>query len=348
MGPSGPENPAMADIPILEVVRKALEAQREAAMNEAKAFSEQLERERTQLAEEKEKFEIEKAAWNEATGLAKAILENRDVVVTLDVGGMAFKTSIETMASKKGSLFAALVATEARRYYFIDRDPMYFPHILNILRGARVPEGVLKEPGFIDELKFYGLETPMPPTKVTTPALDVINIFGELARRYKISPGCREDLVNAGVVDIYISRHGNPGHHPCRLIDTGIYCNIESSFKIKGPMSFTVRFKKGIRVCPTRYGFASNEDKKPYNWNFEGSNDDETWTILREHKEEEGYPDRFKVTKNGWTVEAKGVFFKYFRILSTGPVKNNSAGPDYWPLSLGCLEILGLLEQEDS
>jgi hypothetical protein len=334
----------MAESSALETMRKALEAQREATMNWEKAFSEQLEHERAKLAEEKAKFDSDQAAWNEATALSEAVLDGMDYIVTLDVGGIEFKTSVATMVSKKLSLFNALLTTKRSVHYFIDRDATYFPHILNILRGAHVPKEILENPGFIDDLKFYKLEASLP--KKATPATKVVNIFGELARRFEIESNYRERLVSEGIVDVCISRHGNASVNPSRLIDSSSLLLIESLFRIKGEMAFSVIFKKGIRVCPTKYTFASTTSKKPCNWRLEGSfKGPVPWTILREHKDEDGYPNEPNIYKDGWDVDAKGVFYEVLRIVSTGPVVNDSDGPEYWPLVLGRLEFLGHIKE---
>lgn len=59
-------------------------------------------------------------------------------IVTLNVGGACFVTRHVTLASSQ-SFFSAIVrAHPDESELFIDRDPMYFRHVLNWMRGARV------------------------------------------------------------------------------------------------------------------------------------------------------------------------------------------------------------------
>ncbi len=62
--------------------------------------------------------------------------------IKLNVGGVCFKTGLETLRSVQGSLFAEMFSgsgftvekDEEDSAYFIDRDGSHFRHILNFLR----------------------------------------------------------------------------------------------------------------------------------------------------------------------------------------------------------------------
>jgi hypothetical protein len=73
----------------------------------------------------------------------KRKLEPRQEIVKLDVGGIHFKTTLQTLRQTNhfpNQLFAILFATEdwklhcEEEYYYIDYDPELFRHLLNLLR----------------------------------------------------------------------------------------------------------------------------------------------------------------------------------------------------------------------
>ena len=87
----------------------------------------------------------------------------------LDVGGNRFKVSRYTLKSAEGSIFAGietvkpLPGSTSTPTYFIDRDPKFFPIILNYLRNGDVhPSTLPDERGQLHALsfesKFYKLE----------------------------------------------------------------------------------------------------------------------------------------------------------------------------------------------
>ena len=63
-----------------------------------------------------------------------------ETIVYLNVGGVVFQTLRSTLETS--TFFEALLRTDPDRYeFFVDRDPTYFRHILNWLRGIRyVPD----------------------------------------------------------------------------------------------------------------------------------------------------------------------------------------------------------------
>ena len=79
--------------------------------------------------------------------------------VYLNVGGVCFATSVETLRSKKGFFRTLSQRASSDDAVFVDRDPTHFRHVLNFLRGVRhLPDDVsaLKELAW--EADFYGLE----------------------------------------------------------------------------------------------------------------------------------------------------------------------------------------------
>uniref|UniRef100_A0A6B2L3L1 BTB domain-containing protein n=1 Tax=Arcella intermedia TaxID=1963864 RepID=A0A6B2L3L1_9EUKA len=106
------------------------------------------------------------------------------------------------------------------------------------------------------------------------------------------------------------------------------------------PNSFLcLQFQK-IRVRPNYYCiWPHNSDTSYYarNWNFEGSNDDVKWTVIREHKNDGSFQS--PKTPIAWPLECNN-FFSYFRVISTGP---NKSGSHYY-LTFSALEIYGSIQ----
>ncbi|XP_060604331.1 uncharacterized protein LOC132757155 [Ruditapes philippinarum] len=106
-----------------------------------------LQQEKTKLSDEIERMEFQ-----------NKLSETR---VTLNVGGIMYATSTETLTKKKGSLLAMMfggrhaLKMERDGTYFIDRDGVNFRYILNYLRdGADSVEALPKEQKLIKELKI--------------------------------------------------------------------------------------------------------------------------------------------------------------------------------------------------
>ena len=81
-------------------------------------------------------------------------------IVTLNVGGQLFSTTISTLTSKE-SFFKCLVERCPADHYFIDRDPTFFRWVLNHLRGSTlVPSDHRDYAQFQFEMDFYCLTAP--------------------------------------------------------------------------------------------------------------------------------------------------------------------------------------------
>jgi len=84
------------------------------------------------------------------------------VVVYLNVGGCVFVTLRETL-TRSSSFFSGLVThttaeeTEAQEI-FVDRDPTYFRHVLNWMRGVRfLPDDATTLHELAFEADYYAL-----------------------------------------------------------------------------------------------------------------------------------------------------------------------------------------------
>jgi len=110
---------------------------RQAAMSaEHAAILADLEQRRAELDQEAAAIKQQKAFWEEAARRSTSRIR-------LNVGGQLFETSKPTMLAETGSMFHALVNSEAfspdpqTGDFFIDRDPKFFGTILNYLRDNR-------------------------------------------------------------------------------------------------------------------------------------------------------------------------------------------------------------------
>jgi hypothetical protein len=78
-------------------------------------------------------------------------------------------------------------------------------------------------------------------------------------------------------------------------------------------------------LCPTHYSLCHTRtgwSGKLRYWNFEGSNDGNNWTLLREHRDDKSING--DILACSWKIENCNIFYRYFRVLGTGC---NSDGP---------------------
>ncbi len=80
-------------------------------------------------------------------------------IVTLNVGGVLYQTSKETL-EKNDTYFRPLVShTNLEDIIFIDRDPAFFRYILNWLRGSPIlPEDTVSLQELSVEADFYCMQ----------------------------------------------------------------------------------------------------------------------------------------------------------------------------------------------
>jgi hypothetical protein len=91
---------------------------------------------------------------------------------------------------------------------------------------------------------------------------------------------------------------------------------------------------KTITLIPQNYKVQNLSGCYPRTWRLEGSNDDQTWTTLREHTNDTTLSDNKKVET--FPLSANNVAFKFFRLIQTG---KNSRGDNY--LLLSGVELFG-------
>jgi hypothetical protein len=111
----------------------------------------------------------------EASESEKAAMEKGTKVLSLNVGGKIFKTSLETLLSVPGTKFETMfsghskLTPNAKGTYFIDRDGTQFRLILNYLRDSGTVKldtsdmGARQRKALAVEVKFYGLLDRMMP-----------------------------------------------------------------------------------------------------------------------------------------------------------------------------------------
>lgn len=85
-------------------------------------------------------------------------------IIVLDVGGMIYKTTIDTLRNCPDSYFSGLTKflKNSNEPYFIDRSPEYFPYILDYLRNTYLPLKLYDEKtlyNIYQEANYYCLST---------------------------------------------------------------------------------------------------------------------------------------------------------------------------------------------
>eukprot|EP00729_Bicosta_minor_P028897 gene28897-biopygen31640 len=75
-------------------------------------------------------------------------------------------------------------------------------------------------------------------------------------------------------------------------------------------------------------------------WRLEGSNDDNTWTLLKTHANDRALPAQKNSTAS-WPIEAAadGASYRYFRIFQTGKDSNGEYG-----ICCAGIELYGIWE----
>eukprot|EP01083_Nonionella_stella_P176253 616179_1 len=101
--------------------------------------------------------------------------------------------------------------------------------------------------------------------------------------------------------------------------------------------------KNSIQSTAYTWRHDTNVWKYPRNWDFEGSNDDVTWDILRRHVNDEQLQHGINATKayasHTWTITNCNKSYKMFRFKITG---TNSSGT--YHIMCGGFEIYGRLK----
>jgi hypothetical protein len=108
----------------------------------------------------------------------------------------------------------------------------------------------------------------------------------------------------------------------------------------------SVDLGKGRSLVPNYYCLRHGDSDGDYrlkSWDFEGSNDGNSYTVLRAHRNDNSLADRgFSVA--AWKVEGVKQAYRYFRIRMTGKNSGWSEG-DYANHYLRCagIELYGML-----
>lgn len=90
---------------------------------------------------------------------------NNDKIVTLNIGGKKYTTTIATLSKNPHSMLGAMfsgrfaLTTDHKNHYFIDRDGKHFRRILNFLRDGfiAVPEDECTRVELLIEAQYYQL-----------------------------------------------------------------------------------------------------------------------------------------------------------------------------------------------
>jgi hypothetical protein len=96
--------------------------------------------------------------------MAPKEIKTKDVI-KLNVGGTTFQTLQDTLISEKGTFFISMLKKGFKieeNEFFIDRDPKWFPFVLNFLRKGKVQISHLNATQIqelIDELEFYHIDS---------------------------------------------------------------------------------------------------------------------------------------------------------------------------------------------
>lgn len=122
-----------------------------------------LEHERLALLREQHLLEQKRHAFEEVKKQMSSVLQLQENRVKLNVGGVKFVTSLDTLLmhpdSMLGSMFSGKYRLEKdeKGYFFIDRDGTHFRYILNFLRTGSllVPEDPLIRRELQIEAEFY-------------------------------------------------------------------------------------------------------------------------------------------------------------------------------------------------
>lgn len=108
-------------------------------------------------------LEIEKREkrWKNCEKKLEDLIKFNDAICTLNVGGQKFDVSLYHLKSRRNTLFYKQILKneiQKNKETFYDRDPIYFPLILNFLRTGSLKVEKLKEEekeDLLNEAQFY-------------------------------------------------------------------------------------------------------------------------------------------------------------------------------------------------
>jgi len=296
--------------------------------------------------------------------------------VKLNVGGLIFTTSLATLISAKDSLFENMfsgrqeVITDTEGNIFIDRDATHFRHILNYLRNGRlsVPSDFVSYNELLEEAQFYQIHS------LVDQLSAYLHLYPSLnTHQHWINPSpnsCRmcnytRDWDTNGVLYFIGTNEGttfwsNPsltgrvtvtsypsnelcaGAHVANFIDrVGSTCWIPATnFKTIQNSWFCVDLGPKYLVVPSYYTLRDSTSGGEYqlrNWRLECSNDNNSWTTLRNHVNDTSMQNQGD--SSSWPIPNCTNAFRYFRIIVTG----QCAFPGSYFLFCSGFELYGTL-----
>eukprot|EP01113_Clastostelium_recurvatum_P022758 TRINITY_DN2726_c0_g1_i4.p1 TRINITY_DN2726_c0_g1~~TRINITY_DN2726_c0_g1_i4.p1 ORF type:complete len:332 (-),score=51.93 TRINITY_DN2726_c0_g1_i4:24-1019(-) len=225
--------------------------------------------------------------------LAKLKVATLPSPVLLNVGGMLFATSAETLQSRRntyfGAMFSGMIELKPDKdgRIFIDRDGTHFRYVLNYLRNGEllVPEDKLVRKELLVEAQFYGLQ-------------DMISL---------LNPAFSDGILSPEHHDLLNSWAGVAAGQKWRLLFKGTRDSFDSlAFHTKcdniGPTYTIVRSGKNV------FG-----GYNPHSWNSSGTSSPGAGSFL------------FTI------VNPRGVApFKLAHNSGSGPYNNSTHGPAFY------------------
>ena len=81
---------------------------------------------------------------------------------------------------------------------------------------------------------------------------------------------------------------------------------------------FKTDFGEKIRIKPTSYTWRKDKhpNHNPRHWNFEGSNDDNNWTVIKKHDNDTSLTVQYQ--SHTWNIANCNQSYRMFRIISCG------------------------------
>lgn len=124
-------------------------------------YAHQLKEFEERLAKYSVEIDGREAKWKTFPKKLLEIQKANEGSCTLNVGGKKFQTSLHTLKSKKGTIFYKQILRQEIKpgsTTFYERDPTYFPIILNFLRTGQFTPGKLddeEKQDLLNEAHFY-------------------------------------------------------------------------------------------------------------------------------------------------------------------------------------------------
>jgi hypothetical protein len=118
-----------------------------------------------ELTNQMMELELKAEEWHKKDEqVSELVKKNKDLIITLDVGGKKFQTKLETLMSYKDTLFYKLFLDgklDIRSEIFIDRSYFCFHHILSYLRNKKLIDSNLSNQAveeLLEEACFYEIQ----------------------------------------------------------------------------------------------------------------------------------------------------------------------------------------------